>query len=81
MQQVQSDEQQEGPIISALNVRPIVIIHVEGGLVQSVYSTEDLDIQVFDLDVSDFATRFEIADSIAMAADLKQKISNMRPIY
>ena len=28
-------------------VMPKVIIHVEGGLVQAVYSTEELDIQVY----------------------------------
>ena len=72
---------QEGNIITALNIRPIVIIHVEGGLVQSVYSTEDLDIQVFDLDVSDFATRFEIAETKAIAADLEEKTQGMKAIY
>lgn len=66
---------------SAINLRPIVIIHVEGGLVQAVYSTEDLDIQVFDLDVSDFATRFEIEETKAMAADLESKTSNMKAVY
>jgi len=72
---------QDGENDMAINTRPIVIIHVEGGLVQSVYSTEDLEIQVFDLDVSDFATRFEIAESFAMAADLQVKTRDMKAIY
>ena len=72
---------QEGNIITALNIRPIVIIHVEGGLVQSVYSTEDLDIQVYDLDVSDFATRYEIADAEALAVEFKAEIKAMKMIY
>ena len=31
-----------------------VIIRVEGGLVQAVYSDGDVDVEVVDLDVSDF---------------------------
>ena len=31
-----------------------IIIHVEGGLVQAVYANGDVDVDVVDLDVSDF---------------------------
>ena len=58
-----------------------VIIYVEGGLVQAVYSAEALDIQVYDLDVSDFATEAEYRESKAIAADFARQIRNLRQIY
>jgi hypothetical protein len=58
-----------------------VIIHVEGGLVQAVYSAEELDIQVYDLDVSDFATETEYQESKTIAADFARQISNLQQIY
>jgi len=58
-----------------------VIIHVEGGLVQAVYSTEELDIQVYDLDVSDFATEAEYREAKAIAADFARQIRNLQQIY
>ena len=58
-----------------------VIIHVEGGLVQAVYSAEELDIQVYDLDVSDFATEAECRESKAIAADFARQIRNLQQIY
>jgi hypothetical protein len=60
---------------------PKVVIHVEGGLVQAVYSTEELDIQVYDLDISDFATKREIEDEKAIAADLEKQIQGLNQIY
>ena len=58
-----------------------VIIHVEGGLVQAVYSAEELDIQVYDLDVSDFATEAEYREAKTIAADFVRQIRNLRQIY
>ena len=58
-----------------------VIIHIEGGLVQAVYSAEELDIQVYDLDVSDFATEAEYQESKAIAADFARQIRNLQQIY
>lgn len=60
---------------------PKVIIHVEGGLVQAVYSTEELDIQVYDLDISDFATKREIEEEKAIAADFEKQIQDLNQIY
>jgi len=58
-----------------------VIIHVEGGLVQAVYSTEELDIQVYDLDVSSYATKQEIEEMKTIAADLETAIRDLQQIY
>ena len=58
-----------------------IIIHVEGGLVQAVYSAEELDIQVYDLNVSDFATEAEYRESKAIAADFARQIRNLQQIY
>ncbi|MFZ5796854.1 MAG: hypothetical protein ACOY3O_00360 [Thermodesulfobacteriota bacterium] len=58
-----------------------VIIHVEGGLVQAVYSAEELDIQVYDLDVPDFATEAEYQESKTIAADFARQIRNLQQIY
>jgi hypothetical protein len=58
-----------------------VIIHVEGGLVQAVYSAEELDIQVYDLDLSDFATTSEVAERKVIAADLAKEIKGLKQIY
>jgi hypothetical protein len=66
------------PVTSVL---PKVIIHVEGGLVQSVYSTEELDVQIFDLDISDFATKPEIEATAELAADFKTQIRDLQQIY
>lgn len=60
---------------------PKVIIHVKGGLVQAVYSTEELDIQVYDLDISDFATKRKIEEEKAIAADLEKQIHGLNQIY
>jgi hypothetical protein len=58
-----------------------VVIHVEGGLVQAVYSTEELDIQVYDLDVSSYATKQEIEEMRTIAADLETAICDLQQIY
>ena len=62
-------------------VMPKVIIHVEGGLVQAVYSTEELDIQVYDLDLSRYATQREIEESKAIAGTLEKEIQDLQQIY
>ena len=66
------------PVISVL---PKVIIHVEGGLVQAVYSTEELDIQVYDLGVSSYATKQEIEEMKTIAADLEIARRDLQQIY
>ena len=45
-----------------------VAIRVKGGLVQTVYSNSDVDVDVYDLDVSDFPDEGE-----AEEADRKEK--------
>lgn len=62
-------------------IMPKVIIHVEGGMVQAVYSTEELDIQVYDLDVSQYASKPEIEAMKAIAADFETKIKELQQIY
>lgn len=60
---------------------PRVIIHVEGGLVQAVYSSEELDIQVYDLDFSSFATPLEIKQVRTIAAEFEQQRQGLQQIY
>ena len=60
---------------------PKVIIHVEGGLVQAVYSKEELDIQVYDLDMPDFATETEIESMKTIAAEFETEIKDLQQIY
>jgi len=61
--------------------RPKVIIHLEGGLVQAVYSELELDIQVYDLDMPDFATRKELEEAKTLAADFENQIQELKQIY
>ena len=60
---------------------PKVIIHVEGGLVQAVYSAEELDIQVYDLDISDFAGNTETEAMKTIAAAFEAEIKGLQQIY
>jgi hypothetical protein len=60
---------------------PKVIIHLEGGLVQAVYATEDMDVRIFDLDMPDFATRKELEEAKSLAADLKSRIQDLKQVY
>ena len=79
MKQVNSIEQKD--CSPAAGTMTKVIIHIEGGLVQAVYSAEELDIQVYDLDVSDFATEAEYQESKTIAADFARQIRNLQQIY
>ncbi len=65
----------------APTVLPKVIIHVEGGLVQAVYSTEELDIQVYDLVLSRYASKQEIEETKALAATMEKEIRDLQQIY
>ena len=60
---------------------PRVLIHVEGGLVQAVYASEELDIQVYDLDVSSFATPYEIKQIRMIAAQFEQQRQGLLQLY
>ena len=60
---------------------PHVLIHVEGGLVQSVYASAELDIQVYDLDVSSFATPIEIKQIRMIAAQFEQQRQGLLQLY
>ena len=60
---------------------PKVIIQVEGGLVQAVYSAEELDIQVYDLDISDFANNTELEAMKTIAAEFEAEIKGLQQIY
>ena len=60
---------------------PKVIIHLEGGLVQAVYATEDMDVQIFDLDMPDFATRQELDEAKTIAADFESQIQDLKQVY
>ena len=53
-----------------------VAVRVEGGLVQSVYSNAGVDVQVFDLDMSDFPDKGEYEAMQMVEDDLKQLIES-----
>jgi len=78
MQQITAVDQGVCPVDQPL---PRVIIHVEGGLVQAVHSSEDLDIQVYDLDLSSFATPLEIQQVRMIAAEFEQQRQGLQQIY
>ena len=78
MQQVTTVDQGIYPVHQPL---PRVVIHVEGGLVQAVYSSEELDIQVYDLDLSSFATPLEIQQARMIAAEFEQQCQGLQQIY
>ena len=58
-----------------------VLIHVEGGLVQAVYASEELDIQIYDLDVSSFATPLEVEQARMIAAQFEQQRQGLLQLY
>lgn len=60
---------------------PRVIIHLKGGLVQAVYATVDMDVRIFDLDMSDFATRQELEEAKTLAADFENQIQGLKQVY
>ena len=60
---------------------PRVLIHVEGGLVQAVYASAELDIQVYYLDVSSFATPYEIEQIRMTAAQFEQQRQGLLQLY
>ena len=60
---------------------PRVLIHVEGGLVQAVYASEELDIQVYDLDAPSFATPLEIKQIRMIAAQFEQQRQGLLQLY
>ncbi len=60
---------------------PRVFIHVEGGLVQAVYASAELDIQVYDLDVPSFATPLEIKQIRMIAAQFEQQRQGLLQLY
>lgn len=78
MQQATTVDQGVCPVDQPL---PRVIIHVEGGLVQAVYSSKELDIQVHDLDLSSFATPLEIQQARMIAAEFEQQCQGLQQIY
>lgn len=57
-----------------LNVR--VAIRVKGGLVQTVYSNSDVDVDVYDLDVSDFPDEGEAEEADRKEKELGELCSN-----
>lgn len=65
------------------NIQPLprVIIHVHGGLVQAVYSSKELDVQVYDLDISSFATQIEIEQVQMIAAEFEQQRQGLQQMY
>ena len=58
----------------ALNVQ--VAIRVKGGLVQTVYSNSDVDVDVYDLDVSDFPDEGEAEEADRKEKELDELCSN-----
>lgn len=55
-----------------------VVIKVEGGMVQGVWTDapEDIELEVLDLDVSDFASGEEKAIVEEMRSDLRNRIAD-----
>ena len=78
MQQIIAVDQDVCPVDQPL---PRVLIHVEGGLDQAVYSAEELDIQVYDLDLSSFATSLETQQVQLIAAEFEQQRQGLQQIY
>lgn len=56
-----------------------VAVEVAGGIVQSVYSTADVSVEVYDLDVSDFPDEAEQNEAHSKAAALEELKNN--PIW
>ncbi len=46
-----------------------------------MYSTEELDIQVYDLDLSRYASKQEIDETKALAATMEKEIRDLQQIY
>lgn len=51
-----------------------IIIEVKGGLVQAVYANGDVDVEVVDLDVSDFPDDDEQTNADAREAEMNRTI-------
>lgn len=51
-----------------------VVIHVEGGMVRAVYSDEEVDVEVLDLDVSSYPDEGE-EDEVDMKRRQLEKIA------
>ena len=57
---------------------PRVIIHVRGGLVQAVSSSEELDVQVYALDITSSATQIKIEQVQMIAAEFEQQCQGLQ---
>ena len=58
-----------------------IIIHVEGGLVQAVYSDKIQEIEVFDLDLPSYPTKEDILEFDSRAKKLKLGQDGLTQIY
>lgn len=52
-----------------------IFIEVKGGLVQAVYANSDVEVDVVDLDVSDFPDEDEQKNADAREAEMKRVIA------
>lgn len=52
-----------------------VAVEVKGGLVQNIYSNEDVSAEVYDLDVSDFSDEGEEETAISRTKELEELVS------
>jgi len=60
-----------------------VIIKVEGGLVQAIYTDDPrhISVKIWDCDISDFATGAEIENQILLREKMEAIIPTMTQIY
>ncbi len=57
-------------------VAPEVAVRVKGGLVQSVYANADVNVEVYDLDVSDFPDEGEEDKAAEEEAELEKLVAS-----
>lgn len=58
-----------------------IVIHVEGGLVQAVYSDRAQEVEVFDLDLPSYPSEVEILEFDSRAQKLKLEQDGLTQIY
>ncbi len=59
-----------------------VVIKIEGGVCQAVYSDNpDLEVEVYDLDLPDFPTKRELDESNAREQQYMSTIKNMNYVW
>ena len=59
-----------------------VVIKIKGGICQAVYSDNpDLEVEVYDLDLPDFPTKYELDESDARQREYEAAIEDMSFVW